>query len=89
MNPTIKQMVIQGFEEGVENALKLASKQNPPEWKENPFHMTVLILGAINETKNVYKQMLKDNNAKFDIDKADVDAFIEEIGQKIHNKYFH
>ena len=41
------------------------------------------------QTKNVYKQMLKNNSAAFDIRISEVDSFIDSIGEKIRKKYFY
>jgi hypothetical protein len=48
-----------------------------------------MTLAALNETKNVYKQMLKNNSAAFDIRISEVDSFIDSIGEKIRKKYFY
>jgi hypothetical protein len=48
-----------------------------------------MTLAALNETKEVYKQMLKNNSAAFDIRISEVDAFIDSIGEKIREKYFY
>lgn len=89
MNSIIKQRVFEGFEEGFKSAIDKVAQQNPKEWNNNPLYTSTMTLAALNETKDVYKQMLKNNSAAFDIRLSDVDAFIDSIGEKIREKYFY
>lgn len=89
MDEIIKQRVLEGFEEGFKSAIDKVAQQNPNEWNYNPLYASAMTLAALNETKDVYKQMLKNNSAAFDIRISDVDAFIDSIGEKIRKKYFY
>jgi hypothetical protein len=89
MDEIIKQRVFEGFEEGFNRAIDKVAQQNPNEWNYNPLYASAMTLAALNETKEVYKQMLKNNSAAFDIRISEVDAFIDSIGEKIRKKYFY
>ncbi len=88
MNAAIKQRVIEGFEEGFNDAINRVKRQNPQEWENNLFYASAMSLAALNETKNVYKQMLKENNTAFDIKISEVDSFIDNIGEQIQKNIF-
>lgn len=89
MNEIIKQRVLEGFEEGFTSAVDQIAKQNPDEWNNDLLYASAMTLAAFNETKNVFKQMIKNNSAAFDIQISDVDAFIDGIAEKIQEKYFY
>jgi hypothetical protein len=89
MDEFIKQRVLEGFEEGFRSAVDKVAQQNPSEWNNNPLYSSAMTLAALNETKNVYKQMLKNNSTAFDIRIFEVDSFIDSIGEKIRKKYFY
>lgn len=57
--------------------------------KTTPLYASAMTLAALNETKKVYKQMLKNNNTAFHIQLSEVDSFIDNIGEKIQKKYFY
>lgn len=89
MDEFIKQRVLEGFEEGFRSAVDKVAQQNPSEWNNNPLYSSAMTLAALNETKKVYKQMLKNNNTAFHIQLSEVDSFIDNIGEKIQKKYFY
>ncbi|HOV35177.1 MAG TPA: hypothetical protein PLJ19_01240 [Dysgonamonadaceae bacterium] len=89
MDEFIKQRVFEGFEEGFNNAVQKIAQQHPMEWENDLFYASAMTLVALNETKNVYKQMLKNNNTVFHIQISEVDSFIDSIGEKIQKKYFY
>lgn len=89
MNDMIKQRVLEGFEEGFKDAVNKVAQRNPNEWENNPLYASAMTLAALNETKKVYKQMLKNNNTAFHIQLSEVDSFIDNIGEKIQKKYFY
>lgn len=89
MDSIIKQRIFEGFEEGFRNAVDKVAQQNPDEWNNNSFYASGMTLAALNETKNTYKQMLKENSTAFDIQISEVDSFIDSIAEQIQKKYFY